>query len=60
MRRRQLADAAKEKAMGTRPSVMVCPSNTTEPKTTLNQTWARYRRPAPTLFALAIVARTRR
>jgi prepilin-type N-terminal cleavage/methylation domain-containing protein/prepilin-type processing-associated H-X9-DG protein len=30
---------AKEKAMATRPSVMVCPSNTTEPKTTLNQTW---------------------
>ena len=31
--------AAKEKAIATRPSVMVCPSNLTEPKTTLNQTW---------------------
>lgn len=30
---------AKEKAMATRPSVMVCPSNLTEPKTTLYQTW---------------------
>src|SRR6185295_4888380 len=30
---------AKEKAIATRPSVMVCPSNLTEPKTTLNQTW---------------------
>ena len=33
--------AAKEKAIGTRPSVMVCPSNTTEPKTTLNQNLGR-------------------
>jgi prepilin-type N-terminal cleavage/methylation domain-containing protein/prepilin-type processing-associated H-X9-DG protein len=32
-------NAAKEKAIGTRPSVMVCPSNLTEPKTTLYQTW---------------------
>lgn len=31
--------AAKEKAIGTRPSVMVCPSNLTEPKTTLYQDW---------------------
>jgi len=31
--------AAKEKAMAIRPSVMVCPSNLTEPKTTLYQTW---------------------
>jgi prepilin-type N-terminal cleavage/methylation domain-containing protein/prepilin-type processing-associated H-X9-DG protein len=30
---------AKEKAIATRPSVMVCPSNLTEPKTTLNQDW---------------------
>jgi len=29
----------KEKAMATRPSVMVCPSNLTEAKTTLYQTW---------------------
>ncbi len=32
-------NAAKEKAIATRPSVMVCPSNLTEPKTTLHQTW---------------------
>ena len=31
--------ATKEKAIATRPSVMVCPSNLTEPKTTLYQTW---------------------
>jgi prepilin-type N-terminal cleavage/methylation domain-containing protein/prepilin-type processing-associated H-X9-DG protein len=30
---------AKEKAIATRPSVMVCPSNLTEAKTTLNQDW---------------------
>jgi prepilin-type processing-associated H-X9-DG protein len=30
---------AKESAMATRPTVMVCPSNTTEAKTSLNQTW---------------------
>jgi prepilin-type N-terminal cleavage/methylation domain-containing protein/prepilin-type processing-associated H-X9-DG protein len=30
---------AKEKAIATRPGVMVCPSNLTEPKTTLHQDW---------------------
>src|SRR3954470_8926330 len=29
----------KEKAIATRPSVMVCPSNLTEPKTTLHDDW---------------------
>ena len=31
---------AKEKAIATRPSVMVCPSNLTEPKTGFNQDWS--------------------
>jgi prepilin-type N-terminal cleavage/methylation domain-containing protein/prepilin-type processing-associated H-X9-DG protein len=40
---------AKEHAIATRPSVMVCPSNLTEPKTELNDTWSE--RPATGTYA---------